>query len=614
MARQSTSAQLNPIETDREPRQPGSPFRFPAAAPAGTGGTSGRFFRTSASVAWAVVVAIAYFGHRLDEIATIAFWLSIEMAQALLVAALPMLILAMFDGFERRVGILSDSSARLEESVARFLEPSSAVGGNVVSIRHAVSSELAALNDQLTLSLERSEEIEERIRQEIGLVDRTFAENERRLRALVQELARQRDTVVSATDHVKESVRKTNDDLNAELVQLSSRVIEAGNYARGLVEEVRGDIDTVLAAVVQNIGDKVRDVISKRVDPVVEQMDRGLDNFTRLLSSGAGSINDAMDAQRRALSNELSGAIERLGSELDAKSNSALEYLRSAEDVVGQSLDSAVNRLETKIKTSTLEFLQILDTGGESASAKVAESWEKANETLSSRLDTFNSGLENRMGELRLMVDKAQDRLIPAVEQASARMSHAVELVGALDRSAGKLQQTLSVNAGEFAEDLGRKLEGFQHQLVQASHDLDARMTERLEESMDSVDVHANQMLAALQSVRDTLSLSVDKIAIAASEQGMVASRVATEFSVMLEDAGRELSRLLQSELSKINTAMSKGVVDYNGLLADRAVQLTAALQAAMRAETEQFEQGLEHLNVAAGGRPRSFAKPSPRC
>jgi hypothetical protein len=538
---------------------------------------------------WAPVVVAAHLIGNQAELPRVSFWFSIGMAEALLVAALPAVLHHTLSWLKVTMAGLKANSERLERNVARFLEPASMAANNVVSIRHAVNSELSTLNEQLNRALEKTSDIEARIHNEIESLDRTFGENERRLLALVQEMARQRETVVVVTDQVRDTVRTSREALSGELVQMSAQILEAGNYTRGLLEEVQGDLQTVLTGVAQSVSEKMRGVLKDHVDPVVGQIDRQIEKFGSLFATSASGINDAMESHRRLLGAEMGAAIDRLGRDLDQKSNAALESLRSAEDVVAQSLDSAVNRLETRIKSSSLEFLEILDGGGIAAAAKVDESWLRASKSMSEGLEELKTGLDSRVVELRSVTERAQKTLLPSLEQVSGRMATATDLVDILDKSASRLQQTMSVDAGQFADELTSRLETFQHQLGQAGQMLSAKLTERLEEALESVDAHAGQLTGALQSVRDTVSLSSDKFAIAASEHNLVATRFASDLAQMLDQGAQDLSARLNRELDGLDAAMAQGVQHYGAFLAERSDKLAGLLKASTDAEREQF-------------------------
>lgn len=558
---------------------------------------------------WPLVVLLAQVAGNQSEIGRLSFWFSVDMAQVVIVAALPAVLYRVFAWQKTAITGLRANSERLERSVARFLEPASMAANNVVSIRHAVNSELSTLNDQLSRALEKTSDIENRIHNEIESLDRTFAENERRLLALVQEMARQRETVVVVTDQVRDTVRTSREALSGELVQMSAQILEAGNYTRGLLEEVQGDLQTVLTGVAQSVAEKVRDVMTERIDPVVGQIDRQIEKFGTMFAASASGVNDAMESHRRLLGAEMGAAIDRLGRDLDQKSNAALESLRSAEDVVAQSLDSAVNRLETRIKSSSLEFLEILDTGGIAAAAKVDESWQRASRSMSDGLDDLRAGLETRVVELRGVTERAQQTLLPGLDQVSSRMATATELVEILDKSASRLQQTMSVDAGQFADGLTRRLEAFQQQLGQAGQSLSAKLTERLEEALESVDAHAGQLTTALQSVRDTVSLSSDKFAIAASEHNLVATRFASDLSQMLDQGAQELSSRLSHELDALEAAMAEGVQHYGAFLAERSDQLAGLLKSSSEAERNQFRAGTDEMEALAADATSNIKK-----
>jgi len=548
---------------------------------------------------WAAAIAVAHLLPNLDRLVSAEFWTSMQSAQAVFVAALPLVVVRLMGSIRSRMDDFETASERLAASIERFSEPASWAGSNILPIRSAVSSELKALNEQLNRSLDKTVEIESRIRREVEALERTFSDNELRLSTLVHELSLQRDTVVGATEQVRSVVKESREAMSSELLDVSRQLIESGNYVRGTLEEVNIDITAILAGVAEGMAQKVNDVVTQRIDPVVIRLDEGLRSAGELMSAGATSVRAVLEGHQDELRAALSSALDRLNDVMDARSNSAMEHLKGAEDFISQGLDGAATRLEGRLQSSSAEYLRVVASGSNEISAEVEESWGKAGEAWVARIEQINDDVSRRMAKLEEMTGQLQGSLMPALDQAGDRISAAVQITDTLQHSAGQLHHTLSVDALGLADKLTMELTGFQRQLVQAGQELSVRMADTLEGSLELVDDRANHLTSALQAMRDTISMSTDKFSIATAEHNQLNSRIADELSAIVENGIQELSARLGSELASIERGLDAGADRYGALLSQHSQQLASTREASLQSDRQRLAQDTSAITAA---------------
>src|SRR5215472_5761873 len=79
----------------------------------------------------------------------------------------------------------------------RLAEPESVAQDSVVTVGQAIRREVAAMGDGVERALARASELETLVQNEVAALARTYGDNEARIRGLIQDLANQRDTLVS---------------------------------------------------------------------------------------------------------------------------------------------------------------------------------------------------------------------------------------------------------------------------------------------------------------------------------------------------------------------------------------------------------------------------------
>jgi len=99
----------------------------------------------------------------------------------------------------RRAQDLRNAATAVTHAAIRLAEPETTASEKVASVGQAVRREVNALGDGLERALSRAGELEVMIHNEVTALERTYSDNESRMRALIQELASQREAVITNT-------------------------------------------------------------------------------------------------------------------------------------------------------------------------------------------------------------------------------------------------------------------------------------------------------------------------------------------------------------------------------------------------------------------------------
>src|SRR3984957_19991772 len=78
----------------------------------------------------------------------------------------------------------------------RFSEPEGAASDSMVTVGQAIRREVAAMGDGVERAIARAGELETLVANEVSALERAYSDNEVRIRALLQDIAHQRDNLV----------------------------------------------------------------------------------------------------------------------------------------------------------------------------------------------------------------------------------------------------------------------------------------------------------------------------------------------------------------------------------------------------------------------------------
>ena len=122
--------------------------------------------------------------------------------------------------------LIAQSMARV---AMRLAEPESVARDSIVTVGQAIRREVAAMGDGVERALARAGELEAMVQNEVAALERTYSDNEVRMRGLLQDLASQRDTLVGQAEQVRSSLNNVQIDLTQDLSTISDLVGEQVN-------------------------------------------------------------------------------------------------------------------------------------------------------------------------------------------------------------------------------------------------------------------------------------------------------------------------------------------------------------------------------------------------
>ncbi|MFZ5732467.1 MAG: methyl-accepting chemotaxis protein, partial [Pseudomonadota bacterium] len=97
----------------------------------------------------------------------------------------------------QELGMIAQSMAQV---AIRFSEPEGAASDSMVTVGQAIRREVAAMGDGVERAIARASELETLVTNEVAALERAYSDNEVRIRALLQDIAQQRDNLVGQAE------------------------------------------------------------------------------------------------------------------------------------------------------------------------------------------------------------------------------------------------------------------------------------------------------------------------------------------------------------------------------------------------------------------------------
>jgi hypothetical protein len=335
-------------------------------------------------------------------------------------------------------------SGALSEVAIRLVEPDKTAEKQITSVGKAVSRQIASMESGLERMLARSGEIEVLMHKEVSAIDRAYAQNEHRMRGLLDNLAGERDALLNTSDRVNASLR----DLGTEIPGLIDRLGEQQAKLARYIEQAGQNLVTMETSL-SSSADNIANMVGARaheLSTVLTDQTKALDatllerteHIAGLLTSQTEDVQSTIverTTELQQLFNTFSGGLDKaLGARTEGLQAVLEEYTRA--------LDGALsNRQEA--------LTGLLTTRQEAFDTQLVERTRALDDAFTQRLQVFDDSIVRSTIAVDSMVaDKA-------LALSSAMESHAKEIASVLGRQAGDLDEQLmhGVNAVRRASE-----------------------------------------------------------------------------------------------------------------------------------------------------------------
>ncbi|MEO8319731.1 MAG: negative regulator of septation ring formation, partial [Bradyrhizobium sp.] len=238
----------------------------------------------------------------------------------------------------------------------RFSEPENAAADSMVTVGQAIRREVAAMGDGVERAIARAGELETLVANEVSALERAYSDNEVRIRALLQDIAHQRDNLVGQAEQVRSAISGVQIDLRHDIALISdaiaSRVDEVAKSITGALEERGQHITSALSHAGDNmilaLGERGGDLLDRLEEASAETTRAVLDASERLTTSlnfKTGHVHDEFVDLADRVHEMLNERIDRITGEFEQRSSTIVDGISDRTEQVHDSLKNSSDSL-----------------------------------------------------------------------------------------------------------------------------------------------------------------------------------------------------------------------------------------------------------------------------
>lgn len=472
-------------------------------------------------------------------------------------------------------------SSTMTEVAVRLAEPDRMAEQAISSLGQNVRRQVSFMNDAVSRALGRAGELEALVHSEVAALDRSYEENEKRIRGLIQELSGERHALLNTSERVAVTLRTLGSEVPGLIDKLSDQQIKLSEIIAGAGR----NLNALETAMTQSAG-QLESTLGSRTT----HLQKVLENYSTKIDVTMGSHTEGLDKQLTERSEQMQNVLEGYTTALATVLSSRSEEMQAAFEDSIRTLDSSLGNRTENLQTVFEEYALALDT------------------TLHNRAQALDLQLVERTASL----DAAFAHRLELFDESIQRSTSAID--GAVTERALALTSALDTHAKTFRETVARQAGDLDESLMQGINAVRRSSESITRQSLKAIEGLANQS-DMLKNVSENLLGQINSVTNRFENQGQQIMKAANalesanyKIDSTLKTRHGELTRTLE-QISGTTDNFGKAITSYSSTIeesvaeAERrarqaAEELRAGAEQRSRAAMAEIEQLRSHTNA----------------
>ncbi len=401
-----------------------------------------------------------------------------------------------------RVHELRLTTRSMTQVALRLAEPESLASEQVISLSQAIRREVASMGDGIERALARASELETLVHSEISNLERSFGDNERRVRALVEAMVSEREALVASAEQMRGAISTAHDSLTGDLAHVSMRIVESVDAAGSRAARALGAKGEEIAITLGSAGDLLVKQLSDHGDDIVANLSRTGTDVSAHLSNASSQVSQALAAEIGEIDARLNGTGKALIVDLGMRGNEVIDRLDHTGEQIANNISSSGDNLVARVAEIGDRMHQTVNVRGVALGAELAETGSRIATDIATHSEQARQNLDQSQSALSAMLDQhtrvldgslhnfhtqMQDHLVASGTEMAASLDGHTAAAGRIFESASQvLDQALDAHS----EYVTKKLDDHAARVTGALVDTSSQTIQAMQEQTDALQTH----------------------------------------------------------------------------------------------------------------------------
>ncbi|MDX2264017.1 MAG: hypothetical protein NW215_03490 [Hyphomicrobiales bacterium] len=608
----------------------------------------------AASAVWAVVgfIVARAFADKLTPGASLGEMLADPSTLAVTVATigLPIALFWFLAVLVWRSQELRLMSSAMTEVAVRLAEPDKMAEQSVASLGQTVRRQVVAMNEAISRALGRAGELEALVHNEVAALERSYTENEHRIRNLINELASEREALANNSERVSEALRGVGSQVTREISAASEKASQSLTQASASMADTLASRGHKITAAVTAAGASIDEKLAERGQRITEQLvkhgaqtaevlrqstlevtraiQETSDRTTQAISAKSNSLVTSVMSMSERVGREIPALLDRLGGEQTrlstiienaTKNLSALEgALTEKTQTIGVTLADRTKMLQTvlhdqtrAIDSSMVEKIHVLESMLSSRTKSFDATMSERTKTLEGAIVSRTQAMESAVARHSAGIRETLEKHAQGMDQSLARQTQQIERT--VSTSAQSIQRTveeLARRSGATSETMAQQaavLKEVSGGLLSQIHAL----TKRFEDQGSSI-MNAARSLEVANTKVDTImearQAALTKLLDSINGRAIELDRMMNSYSHMLEQSlsqaetrAKKVTEVLAKDSAEKSQAAIREIERLRAEAQQHTTKAVSELQTGFSSLQDQVSQQLSSLTNKFG-------------
>src|SRR4029450_6814510 len=261
----------------------------------------------------------------------------------------------------------------MAEVAMRFAQPETVARESIVNVGQAIRREVAAMGDGVERALARAAELENLGANARSARAHSYNDNEVPIRALLQDLGSQPDTLVGQAEQIRDAINSVHLDLSHDISQISELVAEQ----------------------VDDASRRITHALSEKAEHITRALGNAGDTMIQTLGERGGDLLDRLEKTSRETSQAISAASDRLTTTLNFKTDHIGDEFNEITANIHRMMSERLDRVSDNFAQKSSEILDLMSNRSQELTDLVIDTGNQLADTISSRIEEVNTTLKN---------------------------------------------------------------------------------------------------------------------------------------------------------------------------------------------------------------------------
>jgi hypothetical protein len=455
-------------------------------------------------------------------------------------------------------------ASAMTEVAVRLAEPDRLAEQSVASVGQTIRRQVAAMNDAISRAIGRASELEAMVHSEVAALERSYGENEHRVRTLISELVTERQALANNSERVSEALKGVGAQIARDITAASAS-IDKKLAERGV------QLTELLVARSSEAAEQVHKAQARVADAVPALIER--------LSKEQGRLSDVIEGASHNLV-ALEGAIAQRTTALDKTSEKLQASLAARIEGLENSVAQGALLLDKTLKDRTDAFTGLLSQGAVLFDNTLKQRTDALTVAIAEGAGSLDQSMKDRTEAFRMTIAEGAGTLDQSMKERTEAFRATIA------EGAGTLDQSIKDRTDAFTNLVAQGAVLFDNTLKQRTEALTGAIGEgagALDQSIkDRTDAFTNLVAQGAVLFDNTLKQRTEALTVAIGEGAGALDKALKDrtgyFNAMIDEKAALMDRQLHDRTAQFLTAINHGAVALDRTLAERAETFTNSL------------------------------------